>query len=74
MKSFTNSLTVRLKKQNRDLKNELKVVKDQISRLKKSVKYTNIQDLKTDAMIFEGEAIRLKNILNNTIKEKVEKV
>jgi hypothetical protein len=35
------------------------------------VKHTNIQDLKTDAMVFEGEAIRLKNILNNTIKEKV---
>ena len=50
------------------------MVKDQISKLKKSMKYTNIQDLKTDAMIFEGEAIRLKNILNNTIEEKVYKV
>jgi hypothetical protein len=40
-------------------------------KIRRSVKHTNIQDLKTDCMVFEGEAIRLKNILNNTIKEKV---
>jgi len=66
-------LTISLKKQIKILQKELNDFKYYNEELKRKEKYCRILDLEMEVQVYEGEIIRLRNLLRQTVKEKVQK-
>jgi hypothetical protein len=71
-KTLENPLTVKLRKQIKEIKAELTKSKKKVESYKRKVKYTNIEELESEVKAFETEAIRLRHLLSQTVKQKVD--
>ena len=65
-----NHLTLSLKKQIKDMKNEMKTKEEEILQLKKNFKTSKIQEIEVEAKMFADECLRLKRIIEEIVKEK----
>ena len=61
--SLENTLTIKLKEKVKSLFLELTEAKSTIEEMKRKTKYGKILDLEMEIQVYEGEMIRLSNLL-----------
>ncbi|KAM3143825.1 hypothetical protein pb186bvf_004101 [Paramecium bursaria] len=61
------SITVQLKKQIKDLKDEIEEQQEDMLRIKRNAKLTKIQEMEAELKQFQEECIRLKNLLHQQL-------
>ncbi|CAD8074051.1 unnamed protein product [Paramecium primaurelia] len=62
-----STIILQLKKQNKDLREELDDFKEEMIRVKRSAKLTKIQELEAELKIYSEESLRLKQLLHQQI-------
>ncbi len=63
-------LVVALKKQLRDMREELKAKDEETKKLKKNLKITRLQETEVEIKMFSDECTRLKHIIEEIVKQK----
>mmetsp|Transcript_17287 Transcript_17287/g.15185 ORF Transcript_17287/g.15185 Transcript_17287/m.15185 type:complete len:146 (+) Transcript_17287:481-918(+) len=69
-KPVESSIVVTLKKQNKELRDEIKQKNEELDAMKKNIKYTKFQELEIELKAHADENSRLRNMFEDYIKQK----